>query len=252
MNPLTKLLFVVIVGFPLLLTLDPVSSGVTLILEAAVMPAMLRGTHVRKRRTLWLSMAIVVGGMAAGLVALLYGTPGGRVWFEFGPVHITDNSLELALATTLRVAALSIPAVLLFATTDMTDLADALAQRTRTPERFVIGSLAGLRTLQLASTDLAQVRRARRARGLPTKPIRQVIPLLVLSLRRAETLSLAMEARGFDAYNGAGRDTGIARTHFRTSPVTWRDPLVIVVAVIIGGVSTGVSIAMGAWTFVIN
>ena len=250
MNPLSKLLFVIIVGTPLLLTLDLVSATLTLVLEAIVLPFLLRGTRLPGRRIVpgrrvALGLLVVgVGAVMSGFVALLYASPAGRVWFEFGPATISDNSIELAVATTLRIAALCVPAVVLFATTDITDFADALAQHVRAPERFVVGALAGMRTLQLASADLAFVRRARRARGVSAGGVRVVMPLLVLSLRRAETLSLAMEARGFDS--------GQVRTHYRTSVFTARDTVALALAVAIAVVSTGVSIAMGAWNFVIN
>jgi energy-coupling factor transport system permease protein len=249
MNPLSKLLFVIIVGTPLLLTLDWVSATLTLVLEASVLPFLLRGTRLPGRRIVpgrrvALGLVVVVGAVMSGVVTLLYASPSGRVWFEFGPATISDNSIELAVATTIRIAALCVPAVVLFGTTDITDFADALAQHARAPERFVVGALAGMRTLQLASADLAFVRRARRARGVSAGGIRVVMPLLVLSLRRAETLSLAMEARGFDS--------GQVRTHYRTSVFTRRDTISLVLAVAISAVSTGVSIATGAWSFVIN
>jgi energy-coupling factor transport system permease protein len=250
MNPLSKLLFVIIVGTPLLLTLDLVSATLTLVFEAIVLPFLLRGTRVPSRRIVpgrrvVLGLLVVgSGAVMSGVVTLLYASPAGRVWFEFGPATISDNSIELAVATTLRIAALCVPAVVLFATTDITDFADALAQHARAPERFVVGALAGMRTLQLASADLSFVRRARRARGVSAGGLRVVMPLLVLSLRRAETLSLAMEARGFDS--------GQVRTHYRTSIFTMRDTIALVLAVAIAVVSNGVSIAMGAWNFVIS
>jgi energy-coupling factor transport system permease protein len=250
MNPLSKLLFVIIVGTPLLLTLDWVSATLTLVLEASVLPFLLRGTAAPRRqimpgRRIVLGLMVVgVGAVMSGFVTLLYASAAGRVWFEFGPATISDNSIELAVATTIRIAALCVPAVVLFGTTDITDFADALAQHARAPERFVVGALAGMRTLQLASADLAFVRRARRARGVSAGGIRVVMPLLVLSLRRAETLSLAMEARGFDS--------GQVRTHYRTSVFTDRDRFSLVLAGVIAVVSTGVSIATGAWSFVIN
>jgi energy-coupling factor transport system permease protein len=250
MNPLSKLLFVIIVGTPLLLTLDWVSAALTLVLEASVLPFLLRGTAAPRRqimpgRRIVLGLMVVgVGAVMSGFVTLLYASAAGRVWFEFGPATISDNSIELAVATTIRIAALCVPAVVLFGTTDITDFADALAQHARAPERFVVGALAGMRTLQLASADLAFVRRARRARGVSAGGIRVVMPLLVLSLRRAETLSLAMEARGFDS--------GQVRTHYRTSVFTDRDRFSLVLAGVIAVVSTGVSIAIGAWSFVIN
>jgi energy-coupling factor transport system permease protein len=250
MNPLSKLLFVIIVGTPLLLTLDWVSASLTLVLEASVLPFLLRGTAAPRRqimpgRRIVLGLMVVgVGAVMSGFVTLLYASAAGRVWFEFGPATISDNSIELAVATTIRIAALCVPAVVLFGTTDITDFADALAQHARAPERFVVGALAGMRTLRLASADLAFVRRARRARGVSAGGIRVVMPLLVLSLRRAETLSLAMEARGFDS--------GQVRTHYRTSVFTDRDRFSLVLAGVIAVVSTGVSIAIGAWSFVIN
>ena len=250
MNPLSKLLFVIIVGTPLLLTLDWVSAALTLVLEASVLPFLLRGTAAPRRqimpgRRIVLGLMVVgVGAVMSGFVTLLYASAAGRVWFEFGPATISDNSIELAVTTTIRIAALCVPAVVLFGTTDITDFADALAQHARAPERFVVGALAGMRTLQLASADLAFVRRARRARGVSAGGIRVVMPLLVLSLRRAETLSLAMEARGFDS--------GQVRTHYRTSVFTDRDRFSLVLAGVIAVVSTGVSIAIGAWSFVIN
>ncbi|MCX6495167.1 MAG: energy-coupling factor transporter transmembrane component T [Actinobacteria bacterium] len=240
----------IIVGTPLLLTLDWVSAALTLVLEASVLPFLLRGTAAPGRRIVAgrrvaLGLVVVgVGAVMSGVVALLYARAAGRVWFEFGPATISDNSIELAVATTIRIAALCVPAVVLFATTDITDFADALAQHARAPERFVVGALAGMRTLQLASADLAFVRRARRARGVSAGGVRVVMPLLVLSLRRAETLSLSMEARGFDSDQ--------VRTHYRTSVFTTRDTIALVLAVTIAIVSTGVSIATGAWSFVIN
>ena len=80
------------------------------------------------------------------------------MYFEWLFIRVSDGSLELALATLLRVLAIGLPAVALFITIDPTDLADGLAQTLRLPARFVLGALAGLRLIGLAGRTGARSR----------------------------------------------------------------------------------------------
>ena len=103
----------------------------------------------------------------------------------------------LAGAIFLRVLAIAVPSVVLFATTDPTDLADALAQLVRLPARFVLGALAGLRLVGLLIDDWRELAMARRARGVAdTGRIRrfagQTFALFVLAIRRGTKLATAM------------------------------------------------------------
>ncbi len=56
---------------------------------------------------------------------LLYARPGGTVYGSFLFATISDDSIVLAIAVLLRVLALALPMILLFARNDPTALADA-------------------------------------------------------------------------------------------------------------------------------
>ena len=139
-----------------------------------------------------------------GLTIALYGQTSGAVYVEWLFVRVSEGSLVLALATTLRVLAIALPSVVLFATVDPTDLADGLGQVLKLPARFVLGALAGLRMVGLFLDDWRALELARRARGVADRGrVRRffgmAFALLVLSIRRGSKLATAMEARGFGA-----------------------------------------------------
>lgn len=255
MNPLARIIFVIIVSVPLLVSLDAVSAGVTLLLEVATWPLWRGSIRLTGRRVGVLVAVVTMGVVTSGIATLLYGRAGGAELFAWGPARVTELSATLAIATMLRVAALVLPSVLVFATLDVAQLAAALDQIARLPARFVWGSVAGLRLIQLTFTDFEQVRFARRARGLPSGALRALLPLMVLSLRRAESLSMAMDARAFDAGAfdaGASNHTARARTNYRESVLTWRDAVGITFAVIIATCASTISVLTGEWHFVLG
>src|SRR5699024_8094980 len=102
----------------------------------------------------------------------------GTVVFEAGPIVVTTSSIETGVALGLRVLAIASCAVLTFATTDPTEVADSLVQQWRVPARFAIGSLAALRLLPLLSHEWHLITMARRARGIDAG----VNPLLHIKL----------------------------------------------------------------------
>lgn len=248
-NPLAKFVVAAVIGVVLLLSLDWVSSLIALGLELIVLPFV--GIVPRK---LWRMLApIVIAAPFAGLSTLLFGRTGGELLWQAGPWHITTASVSLAIAITLRVLAIGLPGIVLFATTDPTDLADALAQLWRLPARFVIGALAAVRMVGLMAEDWRLLSLARRARGVgdgrgpfaaPTGLFSRGFALLVLSVRRGSVLATAMEARAF------GSD--IPRTWARTSVFTLRDSAFIGAGILLAGVAVAVSVLSGAWNFVVS
>jgi energy-coupling factor transport system permease protein len=242
-NAVTKLAAALVMSLALLLSIDPVSAGVTLAATLALLP--FAGLSARQ---LWVRLWPI--GLAAALGALatvLYGRPAGTVYVEWGLLRVSDGSLELALSIFLRVLAIAVPAVVLFATTDPTDLADGLGQIVHLPARFVIGALAGMRLVGLLIDDWRELSLARRARGIgDTGRIRrffsQAFALFVLAIRRGTKLATAMEARGFGAMG--------ARTWARPSRLGWADAVMILIALGIAAASVIAAIAAGTWTFV--
>ncbi|WP_307807571.1 ATP-binding cassette domain-containing protein [Curtobacterium flaccumfaciens] len=239
-QPVASLIGVLALGVCLVLSLDGVSAAVALALELALLPLL----HLPVR-TLLLRLAPVLLAVPLTAVSIaLYGRPSGREWFDLGFAHVTDGSLTLALATALRVLAVGVPAIALFVRVDPTDLADGLAQVLRLPARFVLGALAAVRMMTLLVDDWRQLAMARRARGLADsgrlrRGATMAFALLVLALRRATTLAVAMESRGFGA---PGR-----RTWARVARFAGPEWAMVAALVGIGVVSIAVAVSMGTW-----
>ncbi|AZA09571.1 energy-coupling factor transporter transmembrane component T family protein [Corynebacterium pseudopelargi] len=200
-NPVARILGLMLLATPLLVSVDVVSSAVAV--AGTIAMALIIGPGLK--RMLKRSLPLCIAAPLAGTSMLLYGAPEGKEYVSFGFAHITDNSISLALAVMVRVFALGLPAIVLLSNINATELGDGLAQILKLPERFVIGAVAAGRMLGLARRDWASMRRARRARGLGEenvvrKAFSLTFGLLVLTLRRGAKLSTAMEARGFGAH----------------------------------------------------
>lgn len=244
-NPVAKLGASALITVPLVLTLDVVSASVALLLELLLMPLAGLGWREFWRRT-WLVWALAP---LTGVTIALYGRTSGQVYVEWLAVRISDGSLELALATTIRVLAIALPSVVLFATVDPTDLADGLSQILRLPARFVLGALAGLRMVGLFLDDWRALELARRARGVADRGrvrrfLGMAFALLVLSIRRGSKLATAMEARGFGA--------DAPRTWARESHFGGREWALMAVGAAIAAIALVAAVATGSWNFILG
>lgn len=249
LNPVSKLAAAMIVAFTLILSIDWVSGLVALALQALLLPWGGIGWTQFWRRT----APVWVGAFTGGITTVLYGRESGDVYFHFWAITVSDGSIELAFATLVRVLAIGLPGVVLFASTDPTDLADGLAQILRLPAKFVLGGLAGLRLVSLFIDDWRHLGLARRARGVADaggwiarlkRFLGQAFALLVLSLRRGSKLATAMEAKGF------GSD--IPRTWARPSRLGGGDLVLIVVALAVAATAISSAVAAGTWVFVLS
>ena len=242
LNPVYRIFGAFIVSMPLMFTLDCLSASVALVLEFAIF-ACIKLTPLRVIRLSW---PVWVGAPTSALTVLLYGKSGGNTWFQWWLMHATDRSALLAVATSLRILAIGIPAIVTVIGLDATDLADAFSQVLHLPDRFVYGGLAGIRLFGVLQDDWAALTASRRSRGLgDERRLRAFFPqsfaLLVLSIRRSTTLAVAMEARGF---GGAG-----ARSHARVSRVHVRDWLFLVVCALVPLVAVAAALYFGTFAF---
>lgn len=244
LNPVAALAAGLLPALILVATIDIVSAAVALALQLALLPALGVDARTLIRRTapVWIAAPL------SGLTILLYGQESGRVYAEWLFVRISDGSIELAIATVLRVLAIGIPAVALFARVDVTRFGDALAQTLRLPARFVLGAVAALRMVTLLGHDMRMLERARRARGLGDgsrlrRLPRLALALFVLAIRRGSSLAIAMEARGFGA--------PVRRTW--TRPAHWRgiDTAVVLVAIAVAVVATIAAVLTGQWNSIL-
>lgn len=242
-NPVARVLALLVATTPLLITIDPVSAGVALALELALMPL----SGVSARSFFMKATPLLVAAPLGALSMLLYASPGGTVYWQFGPAAISDHSMWLALGIGLRMCAIVMPAIALLDRIDPTDMGDGLAQVLRLPARPVLAALAGARMTALMAADWKALERARRARGVGDASrirsfLRGAFSLLVFALRRSGKLATTMEARGFGAEG--------ARTWARVSRLRAADAVLMVVAVILPAIALAASVWAGTFALV--
>nr|WP_232347110.1 MULTISPECIES: ATP-binding cassette domain-containing protein [Bifidobacterium] len=241
-NPAFRLIGAFLAALPLLISLDPVSATTALVLEFLLLGAA-GFTPLRVVRSTW---PIFLGAPGSALAIILYGKSGGATFWQWGMIHITQRSLDLALATALRILAIGIPAIITVLGIDATDLADAFSQVLHLPDRFVYGGLAGMRLFTVLKDDWSALTASRRSRGLGDENrfkafMPQAFALLVLSIRRSTTLATAMEARGFGGIT--------PRTHARVSKVRPRDVGFLLICLSVPAISLTVAALTGSIAF---
>ena len=242
-NPVARVLALLVATTPLLITIDPVSAAVAVILELALMPL----SGVSARSFLLKATPLLLAAPLGALSMLLYASPGGTVYWQFGPAAISDHSMWLALGIGLRMCAIVLPAIALLDRIDPTDMGDGLAQILHLPARPVLAALAGARMTSLMAADWKALERARRARGVGDSSrirsfLRGSFSLLVFALRRSGKLATTMEARGFGA---AGK-----RTWARPSRLRAADAVLMVVAIAVPAIALAASIWAGTFALV--
>ena len=184
-------------------------------------------------------LAIAACGVAffAAVFAVGNGWPGAVEVLEVGPLFVSVAGVEAGLLVGARLLAIGAISIAYATTTTPTALVDSLVQQAGVSDRFAYGALAAYGALPRLAGDLRALREARALRGLHADlHPRLLVALLVLAIRHAERLGVAMDARGF----GQGR-----RSAYR--PLAWsvRDLLVgaggvLIMAVVIGPTVIGV------------
>jgi energy-coupling factor transport system permease protein len=245
-NPVAKLAVAFVIPLALLPTLDVVTAGTALLLELLALPWC--GLPARSLARLVPLLLLAAGPIA--VATALVGQDSGRLLVGLGPVSVTAGSLTAGAAIGLRVLAIALPGLILVASTDPTDLADALAQVARLPARFVLSALVAVRLLGVLVQEWEELRIARRARGLGGGPLSRItlapgllMALLVLAVRRVTVQSVAMEARGFGVLP--------RRTWARPSVFRRRDAAVVAGGILLGALATAAGLAAGTWHLVL-
>jgi energy-coupling factor transport system permease protein len=141
-----------------------------------------------------------------------------------GPIHLSEASLIYGLTMVTRLLAILATSSLFVLTTDPVDFVVALIQQARLPVRVGYAVFAAYRFMPLVQEELNNIRAAHQVRGATTgrgfvarvrHSVGYAIPLLAISVRRAERVALPMDSRGF----GARAD----RTYFRSTALTRAD-----------------------------
>jgi energy-coupling factor transport system permease protein len=244
-NPVAKLAAALVLLVALFASLDGVTALVVLAGLAAVLPF----SGLRIRDLLGRAWLIGLAVVAIAVFNIVFAAEQlGPTALEVGPLRIGAETLVNGLGLGVRLLAIVLAGLLATATTQPTDLADALVQQLRVSPRFAVGALAALRLLPVLSREWQILAMARRARGVeagrsPVAAVRlfagQLLAILVTAIRRATRMALAMEARGFGAMP--------CRTSAREQRMRAGDWGWILAALLLAAWAIGVSLALGTW-----
>lgn len=231
-NPLARLAPALALGLVNIATLDPVTPLLTLGLVGGAAPLL----GLTWRQLFRLSWPLLV----ATLTLLVVNT------LAFPDPGVGAADVRAGAVTALRLLAVALPGLVVFATVDAVDLADSLVQQLRLPPRFSYEALAAMRLVPMLTEDWRTAPLAARARGIaPAGPAgrlhqlaRRLVGLLVTAVRRATRLALALDARGFDA---------ATRATSRPSRWTGADSGWLVAGLLAAGGVAVASVAVGAW-----
>ena len=244
-NPVAKLGAALVLLVALFASLDGVTALVVLAGLVALLPFSGLSVSTLAGRA-WL---VGLGALSIGLVNVLFAPEQlGPTVVAIGPLRIGSDTLVDGLGLICRLLAIALAGILATATSQPTELADALVQQLHVSPRFAVGALAALRLLPLMALEWQTIAMARRARGVaagrsPVRAVRlffgQLLALLVGAVRRATRMALAMEARGFGALP--------CRTVARVQRMTAGDWAWIAGALVLGTAAIGSSLLLGTW-----
>jgi energy-coupling factor transport system permease protein len=175
-------------------------------------------------------------GLAIGLawVNTCFSRAGGETLFAWHFIRVTAESLRTGVTLGLRVLTIVLFSYLFAATTDPRNLALSMVQQARLPYKMAFGLFAGFRFLPLLDTEFENIRAAHRIRGVGERRgwrgayrelKRFTIPLFASVIRKASHIGLAMESKGFGAYED--------RTYLLETKVTVQDVVFLLGLIIV-------------------
>jgi energy-coupling factor transport system permease protein len=154
----------------------------------------------------------------------LFAREAGAVLWTWGPLRVGEHGLWMGAALAARVLGFAAYSLLFVATTNPSAFIVSAIVTLRLPVPLGYALLAVYRFLPTLAAEYQLIRGAHRIRGESAagpfarwrdRALRYTVPLLASSIRRAERVALAMEARGLLA--------GRPRTYYRRPPLGGRD-----------------------------
>lgn len=157
-------------------------------------------------------------GAAAGLATALYLSAGIRIAEAFRRVrfvlftvailalaNLFFHSAEEGAAVFLRLAALVLLAAAVTATTGISAFMDEITRLLKPAERLGLVRAADvslavglvIRFVPEIFERYGDIRAAHKARGISARPLTLIVPLIILTLKDADTIAMAIDARGF-------------------------------------------------------
>lgn len=164
--------------------------------------------HPLLRVLLYASPFILV--FISTLTGMMFFGKGETTWWKYGIIHITEESFYRGVHLGFRALSMAAIGLLFGLTTRPVRLFYSLMQQWRLPPKFAYSFLAAMNLIPILIEEFQTLRHALIIRSMGRKKrIWQVytvlkqyaIPLLAQSIRRAQRIAVAMEAKGFQNEN---------------------------------------------------
>lgn len=234
-NPSLKL-GLMIGGIVAILFIHNINVMVPLVLALIVMLFLGSGQPISRVSVFLIPFLFVF--VSTGASMIMFGK-GETLWWQWGPVIISKESFFRGMHVGFRAFSFGLIGLLFALTTRPVLLFYSMMQQLKLPPRYAYSFMASLRMLPLMLEEFKTLKQAYKVRGIQfTKSWRGLmegirlyaIPLLAQSIRRAQRIAVAMEARRFNNSKN--------RTYYYRLGFSYTDGLMVV---------CWISIFTGAW-----
>ena len=160
---------------------------------------------------------VLIAAIGLFMTGYLFSKPGEVIGSSMGKSIVYPASVESGLMIATRVLAFAGLGMAFSFTTPSKDFVYSLEQQCRMPSQFAYGVLAAFHLAPIMPHEYKKTKYAFAARGqnhFPLSP-KILIPFVIKSVRWSESLSIAMESKGFDQE--------AKRTCLRVMQVRWFD-----------------------------
>jgi energy-coupling factor transport system permease protein len=203
LNPLIKALWLLIVAFSLFFFRHSYSgcAMLVMVLFLAIVVGKVPLKTVAKSSVLAFGFGLLLA------MFHIFGDQGNTV-FQFGFLKATDTGLFEGPRFFFRLSVVVLASLVFIWTTNPRDLMISLTS-IGVPDQFAFGAFITMRFLPLIQEEIDAVQAAHTVRGKTSQSMlkhrirlfqRYLFTIVINSLRKAETTSVAVESRGFGAY----------------------------------------------------
>lgn len=240
MNPVAKLFCALLLSVACFVTNNLVFIVVVLVLDFV-----LARSCGMTRQTLGLAKAVFFFSLILAIIQV-FTTPEGIELVGLPWGYIGTGSFLAALTTILRLIAAAVPLFLVLYVTKLTDLSNALVKTLHVPYKYAFTFTSTVRFIPVFMNDMKGIMEAQTARGVEfdsgslVKKVRLMaplcIPLLVSSVRKANSAAIAAEVRGFYLRNGGSA--------FKQYPFVARDYVAVGICVCLLAAAIALTVAV--------
>ncbi|MFU0468755.1 energy-coupling factor transporter transmembrane component T family protein [Gardnerella vaginalis] len=224
-NPIAKL----ILAASIVISVFIAKQYSVLIALAVIIFVVMAFTHVTK--TLFgLVKAMLVISCIMFFLQTVIAQSGNYIFLWF-----TLKGIDIGAKSSLRLFCFAFPLVTVLTVTKLNDLANSIVQYLHIPYCYAFTITTAVRFVPIFAQEMSSISEAQTARGVEfdTKnPFKKlilmaplIIPLVITSVRKADSCALAAEQRGFYLRN--------SKSSYYKYPFGWRDLIIFVISVLI-------------------